>query len=143
MTRYLIAVALFWLTACTRQTAPAPVTAIPEPQTDYERRLVATKSAFQFQHWPARARPAVVAVFDRLLRNLLIAGESASEAQKVECFARAVAELNEINRRDRTIIETSEAEQLVDIGNQVAKAVGLDPKRYGHGEGPLSAGRDW
>ena len=133
------------MAGCTKDPSPTPAArpAIPEPKTHYEKALVATRSHFQFQHWPMRAQPAVVTVFETLLVELRAAGESAPERQKIDCFKRAVAALNELNRRDPTVIETSEAEQLVDIGNHIAMAAGLEPRKYGDGEGPLSAGRDW
>ena len=131
-------IVLLCIVACTKQQP-----SVFEPKTEYEKRLVATKSVFQFEHWPTQARPAVAAVFEKLLSDLLAAGETASEAQKAECFKRAVAMLNKINQRDLTVIATMEREQLVYIGNQVAAAAGLDPKKFGHGEGPISEGRDW
>lgn len=142
MIRYFIVLTTLWLVACSKEL-PATRPVIPEPRTDYEKRLVATKLQFQFEHWPVHARNAVLAVFEQLLVDLIKAGEGATEAQKIQCFDRAVATLNDINRKDLSVIETGEAGQLIDLGNQVAKAAGLDPKKYGHGEGPLSAGRDW
>ena len=145
MKHLVIAFAMVCLVACTKQVSPesTPKAAARAPQNDYEKRLVATRSEFRFEHWPAHARPAVVAVFEQLLADLVAAGESASESQKIECFKRAVSALNEIDRKDHTVIETSEAEQLIDIGNHIARAAGLDPQKYGDKEGPLSAGRNW
>ena len=140
--RYLLLAATIILASCTKEVPTAPPAA-QDLSTDYAKRLFATKSKFQFEHWPSGARTAVTGVFERLLSELVVAGEGATEQQKIGCFTRAVAALNEIDRRDRTVIETDEAEQLVDIGNEIAKAAGLDPKKYGHGEGPLSAGRNW
>ena len=143
MIRYFLVFIMLWLAACTKEMGPSSRPVLPEPRTEYEKQIIATKSQFQFQHWPAHARPAVIAILEQLLLDLITAGESASESQKIACFSRAVSALNEINRKDPTVIETGEAEQLVDLGNQIAKAAGLDPRKYGDGEGPLSAGRDW
>lgn len=140
MIRYLAILATVWFGGCSKEPS-RPLSS--EPKTNYANRLSETKSMFRFQHWPAHARPAVAAVFEQLLLDLIAAGESASETQKIDCFTRAAVALNEINRRDLTVIETGEAEQLIDLGNQIAKAASLDPRKYGNGEGPLSAGRDW
>jgi hypothetical protein len=48
-----------------------------------------------------------------------------------------------MNRKDPTLIETDEREQLCELCNVVATAAGLDPKKYGGGEGPASEWRDW
>jgi hypothetical protein len=111
--------------------------------TDYARTLTATKIHFEFRHWPASGRPLVVTILDRLISELVAAGEGATEEQKLACFRRAVVALNKLSRREPSLIETDEREQLVDIGNHIAVAAGLEPKKYGDGEGPLSAGRDW
>ncbi len=140
--RYFPIIVITVLAACTKEV-PSARPAVAEPATDYGRRLVATRSQFQFQDWPAHARPAVSGVFEQLVSDLIAAGETATEQEKLKCFTRAVAALNEIDRKDHTVIETSEAEQLIDIGNVIARAAGLDPRKYGAGEGPLSAGRNW
>ena len=119
--------------------------------SEYGQRLVATKARYPFSHWAksglpqytARACAAFVAVFDRLIADLATLGESAAEAQKLECFHRAVEALNELNKRDLTVIATGEREDLCELCNIVAIAAGLDPKKYGDGEGPASQWRDW
>ena len=145
MIRYLVIIAVVWLTACSRDPHLGSTSNVtfPEPKSDYERAIVASRSHFLFDHWPAHARSSVKAVFEQLLVELIAAGKDAPESRKLECFERAVSALNTIHRRDRSVIETSEVEQLVDIGNHIAKAAGLEPQKYGDGEGPLSAGREW
>jgi hypothetical protein len=41
------------------------------------------------------------------------------------------------------LIETGEREQLSELCNGIARAAGLDPTKYGGGEGPASEWRDW
>lgn len=133
------------LSACTKESSGTATeqNSTRAPATDYERKLVATKVRYEFKHWPAFARPIVAGIFDKLIFELIAAGESATEEQKIACFHRAVAALNDLDQSDHSVIETSEAEQLVDLGNHIAIAAGLDPKKYGDGEGPISAGRNW
>lgn len=116
---------------------------MPEPKTNYEKGLVAAKPHLSFLLWSSRVRPAIAGVFDQLIVDLIAAGEGAGEIRKLDCFNRAAVSLNAIHRRDLAAIETIHAEQLVEIGNEIAKAAGLDAKKYGAGEGPLSAGREW
>lgn len=133
------------LSGCTREpAAPAPggSTAASTAQSEYERLLRATKAKYPF-NWLWRRRGSFIAIFDQLIADLLAAGVGASEAQKLACFSRAVAALNQLHKTNPSLIETPEAEALCELGNIVSRAAGLDPAKYGHGEGPISAGRDW
>ena len=140
--------------ACTRD-APSGQTDAPTAASSstsaYGKRLLAAKTQYPFSRWSqggpeqytASACSKFTAIFDELIAELMAAGESAPESQKLSSFHRAVTALNDLNRRDPRLIETSEAEELCGLGNVVAAAAGLDPKKYGHGEGPISEGRDW
>ncbi len=119
----------------------------------YARRLVATKEYFPFGLWALREDmeqyseencAAAEAMFDRLLERLTTLGESAPEAAKLAAFREAVVALNEFNLAvGGNFIETSEAEEVVELCNVVARTAGLDPARYAGGEGPASLWRDW
>ncbi len=109
----------------------------------YVAQLSAAKGTDAFKYWPFYARPLVNSVFDHLIYELAAIGEDASEARKIVHFQEAVTSLNKLDTMMPFLIETGEAEELVAVGNRVAKAAGLDPKKYGSGEGPLSAGRNW
>jgi hypothetical protein len=93
--------------------------------------------------YTATACAKFAAVFDQLITELVALGEQAPESRKHACFRRAGAALNDLNRRDSSLIETSEAEDLCELGCVIAVAAGMDPKKYGDGEGPISEGRDW
>ena len=139
--RHLLALVLLALfTSCGKGGGVA--TATPAP-TDYKSRLAGAKGEDAFKRWPFYARPFVNRIFDRLVADVAAVGESASEEKKVACFNRAVSSLNRLDAVMPFLIETTEAEQLVGLGNQIAKVAGLDPRKYGDREGPLSAGRNW
>ena len=114
-------------------------------------RLAATKARYPFSNWAKsgmqqytkQACEAFASVFDRLLVDLAALGEKSAERDKLECFHRAVVALNNLNRKDESLIETEEREQLCELCNVIAIAAGLDPKKYGSGEGPASQWRDW
>lgn len=141
--------------ACTRQAPPGPAAesrnAMADPATDYAQRLLATKAQYPFPRWGKNGLEQYTAsvlskftlIFDNLIAELIAAGENAPENQKLASFRRAVTALNDLNRRDPRLIETTEAEQLCALGNVVAAAAGLNPKKYGGGEGPISEGRAW
>ena len=120
----------------------------------YAERLQATKEYFPFGLWAMREDDMdryteancakAEAFFDRLLNRLAAMGETASEPAKLEAFREAVEALNEFNLElEGGFIETSEAEEVVTLCNIVARVAGLDPARYGGGEGPASMWRDW
>jgi hypothetical protein len=87
---------------------------------------------------------AAQTILDELLTDLAELGENASEEQKIKLFERAVISLNELNDQiDGALIETEEREELCELFNQVAIHAGIDPSKYGEGEGPASEWRDW
>lgn len=119
----------------------------------YRERLAATKEHFPFGLWALRDDmeqyteancASAEAMFDRLLDHLAKLGETASEAAKLDAFREAVEALNEFNLAvGGNFIETSEAEEIIELCNIVARVAGLDPARYAGGEGPASLWRDW
>ncbi len=118
---------------------------------DYSSKLTDTKASYPFKRWEEsgleqytpEACGAFVGVFDRLINDLVAKGESASEEQKLESFHQAGIALNALNEEDESLIETGEREDLCELSNIVAVAAGLDPSKYGGGEGPASEWRDW
>jgi hypothetical protein len=139
--RYVLTIVLCALfAACGKEPR---VTAAAAPATDYKSKLASAKGENPFVRWPFYARPFVNQIFDRLVADLAALGEDAAEEKKAACFSRAVASLNTLDATMPFLIETTEAEQLVGLGNSIAKAAGLDPRKYGDREGPLSAGRNW
>ncbi len=114
-------------------SAPAPTNSAYA--SEYGQRLAAIKARYPFSRWATRGLPQYTAkacasfavVFDRLISHLAVLGESATEAQKLECFHRAVVALNDLNRKDLTLIETEEREALCELCNLVAIAAGLYP----------------
>jgi hypothetical protein len=118
---------------------------------DYQKRLNATKEHYPFSQWAEsgleqyteEACASFVAVFDRLLQTLAELGEQAPESKKMASFQAAVEALNDLNEEDASLIETGEREDLCELCNVIATAAGIDPAKYGAGEGPASEWRDW
>ena len=118
---------------------------------DYRLGLAATKARYPFQRWAEsgleqytpQACAAFARVFDRLIHDLAELGPSADEAAKLAAFEQAVQALNALNEEDDSLIETGEREDLCELVNDIATAAGMDPARYGDGEGPASGWRDW
>ena len=118
---------------------------------DYLSKLEATKASYPFKQWEEsgldqytpEASRAFAGVFDRLIADLSAKGEDAPEDQKLECFHHAVLALNALNEQDESLIETAEREDLCELCNVVAQAAGLEPSKYGGGEGPATEWRDW
>ena len=118
--------------------------------SDYNNRLLTTKQRYPFVRWAANgiedyteeSCAPYTTVFDILIEKLEALGEQASEEVKLEAFREAVESLNELNDEDG-LIETGEREDLCDLCYIIAVAAGLDPTKYGGGEGPASEWRDW
>ena len=118
---------------------------------NYPEKLTATKSSYPFIRWrnsgleqyTEKACASFATVFDQLIERLATLGENASEESKLVCFKQAVEALNALNEIDESLIETGEREDLCKLCNIVAVAAGLDPAKYGDGEGPATEWRDW
>ncbi len=118
----------------------------------YSHRLNQAREYYPFLKWrqsdleqctPENCDSAQ-AILDDLILDLEELGEEASEAKKLKKFEKAVLALNELNEQNEgVLIETSEGEQLCELFNQIAIRSGLDPEKYGDGEGPASEWRDW
>src|ERR1017187_709240 len=117
----------------------------------YLEKLVATKAHYPFLRWRKSGLPQYTdescarcaAVFDRLIANLGKVGELGPEEAKIELFKEAVEAFNSLSEEDESLIETGEREDLCEMCNVVVLAAGIDPKLYGHGEGPASEWRTW
>jgi len=118
--------------------------------TDYAHALHATKSRYPFPRWAASglepytedACAAFSHVFDRLIDDLVALGPDADEATKLAAFERAILATNDLDE-EAGLIETGEREDLCELTNAIAVAAGMDPTRYGGGEGPASEWREW
>ena len=122
---------------------------------DLKARMAAIRKQLPFKQWRQGAEEsgldqyskencaALTRIFDRLLKRLVTLGEGAAEADKLNAFRDAIEATNELNAGCLNLIETGEREQLCELCNEIATAVGLDPKKYGGGEGPASLWRDW
>ena len=82
-------------------------------------------------------------VFDNLIKALIDAGENASEKQKKELFKIAILKTNQLNNEIEELIETGEREDLCELTDKITTACGLDPQKYGDGEGLASEWREW
>ncbi len=117
----------------------------------YQSKFDAAVSSYPFTRWQQsgleqytpEACAAFAAIFDRLIQSLVHAGEDATEQSKLALLQQAVNELNILNEEDESLIETGEREDLCALVNLVTVACGLDPSKYGDGEGPASEWRDW
>ncbi len=116
-----------------------------------DRLIAELRAQYPFEQWEdsgmeqytPQACAAFTAVFDHLLDRLKVLGESATEEQKIAAFQEAIEATNALNEEDESLIETGEREQLCELCNIIATAVGIDPEKYGDGEGPASEWRDW
>lgn len=120
----------------------------------YETNLFQAKEKYPFDEWKTYAEDleqyteenceATKHIFDTLLSNLVELGEDAREEDKLQKFQIAVEALNTLNdETDGSLIETGEREQLCEIFNIITVKAGIDPSKYGDGEGPASEWRDW
>ena len=118
---------------------------------EYEAKLNSTKAGYPFQRWQEsgldqytpEACSAFVAVFDQLILELGRSGLGATDSIKLAALEKAVIALNALNEADESLIETGEREDLCELINTITAAAGLDPSKYGDGEGPASEWRDW
>lgn len=117
----------------------------------YADQLHAVKARYPFPRWrknydrgmeqysPENC-DAMQDAFDTLITDLITLGEQASEEQKVALFKTAIEATNE---RDKGMIETGEREDLCDLTHHITVAAGIDPTKYGNGEGLASEWREW
>lgn len=121
----------------------------------YRDGLNKTKAFYPFANWRKAYNDgltqyteancnAAKKIFDDLVADLIKLGKGAKEADKIALFRKAILKTNDLNdKTDGTLIETGEAEELVELTNRISIACGIDPTKYGGGEGPASEWRDW
>jgi hypothetical protein len=117
----------------------------------YSDSLESVKNDYPFSRWQRsgleqytpQACAAFQAIFDKLLSKLTTLGSAAPETEKIALFKEAIEATNALNEEDESLIETGEREDLCALTNQIATAAGIDPAKYGSGEGPASEWRDW
>ena len=123
--------------------------------TTYRDTLIKTKEHYPFANWRKAYDNGMTQyseqncdkakeIFDALISGLTVLGRNASEDLKVQQFKIAILKTNDLNDdTDGTLIETGEREDLVELTNKITIACGLDPSKYGNGEGLASEWRDW
>ena len=117
----------------------------------YCERLEAAKSHYPFSDWHETGAEMYTdevcarfaGIFDRLIQKLVAAGPGAEEEVKLELFEEAVRALNQISDEDEGLIETSERDELCVLCDVIAVAGGMEPARYGGGEGVATEWREW
>jgi hypothetical protein len=121
----------------------------------YANDLEATKQAYPFDKWSESFEQGLEqytqencnkarTIFDILIAELISIGLDATESQKIQKFETAVMALNDLNDElDGCLIETGEREDLCELCNTICKAAGIEPTKYGDGEGPASEWREW
>lgn len=119
----------------------------------YADRLEATKEHYPFTRWAGYEDleqyteencAEAAQIFEQLIAKLAALGERAGEEEKLDASRTAVEALNALDEENANmLIETGEREELCDLCNRIASAAGLDPSKYGGGEGPASMWRDW
>jgi hypothetical protein len=121
----------------------------------FQETLEQTKAAYPFENWKEMGLDgmeqytpwncdAAKAVFDHLIARLVELGPDATEPAKVQLFQEAVEALNTLDDEvGGDLIETGEREDLCGLFDQIAIAAGLDPKKYGDGEGIADEWRNW
>ncbi len=121
----------------------------------YASDLEATRTAYPFDKWQEGFEHGLEqysqencdkarSIFDSLIADLVALGAEASESEKLLKFESAVLALNDLDEElDCGFIETGEREDLCELCNVICEAAGLDPDKYGDGEGPASEWREW
>lgn len=121
----------------------------------YEERLENAKIDYPFDKWHEAYNNGLdqytdenceraTIIMDNLIDKLISLEESALENEKIELFREAVEMLNVLNREnDECLIETEERQDLCLLFDKIASAAGLEPKKYGGGDGIASEWRDW
>ena len=120
----------------------------------YAEGLELTKQSYPFDRWHEGLQDGLDQytkencdkardIFDLLIRQLIILGAEADESLKLKEFERCVLALNDLDEAlDCGFIETGEREDLCALCNSICTAAGIDPKKYGEGEGPASQWRE-
>lgn len=129
----------------------------------YSEKLEETKKYYPFEKWRQNFFPdpdddedtgmiqytqkncdAAKNIFEKLITNLNIIGESSAENAKLKFFKSSITSLNKLNEKgDGDLIETGEREDLCELIDKITLAAGLNPKNYADGEGIADLWRDW
>jgi predicted house-cleaning noncanonical NTP pyrophosphatase (MazG superfamily) len=152
---YFAFISAFFL-SCTEQSEAMRQAEYQNKPVDaqYQSKLLAAKSFYPFALWKERYdrgltqytqenRDRTKNVFDDLIDQLISAGDQASEAEKIQLFKTAILRLNKLNEEVTNLIETEEREELWELTNKITTACGLDPQKYGDGEGLSNDWREW
>lgn len=121
---------------------------------DYKNKLLATKAFYPFERWRQNYNEGLTQyttencnkikkVFDDLITSLVEIGGNAGEEQKKQLFKLAILNTNQLNEEIDGLIETGEREDLCELTDKITIACGLDPHKYGAGEGLASEWREW
>jgi hypothetical protein len=121
---------------------------------NYKNKLLASKAFYPFGRWRENYNEGLTQytkencnkikkVFDDLIISLIEIRENASEEQKKQLFKIAILKTNELNEEIDGLIETGEREDLCELTDKITIACGLDPRKYGEGEGLASEWREW
>lgn len=120
----------------------------------YRNKLLATKAFYPFDRWrqnyneglpqyTAENCNKIKKVFDDLITSIIEKGANASEEQKKQLFKTAILKTNQLNEEIDGLIETGEREDLCELTDKITLACGLNPDKYGEGEGLASEWREW
>jgi len=82
-------------------------------------------------------------IFLNLTAALEGLGINGDEETKILAFKSSVEAMNNLNNLIPGFIETGERETLCDLFDEVAKLAGLDPSKFGSGDGIASEWREW
>ncbi|MQX52025.1 hypothetical protein [Alcanivorax sediminis] len=69
--------------------------------------------------------------------------DSLTHKEIIQAFESSVVSMNSLSDQVPSLIETGERETLCELYDEIAKAVGLDPLKYGGGDGVASEWRTW
>jgi hypothetical protein len=149
--KILIPILIFFIfvTSCDR-----PDKKIKQVNMVYQNRLLETKKYYPFDNWRKGFDGGLTQyteenctkmkrVFDDLINDLVEAGENISDNAKVELFKKAILKTNQLNDQIEGLIETGEREDLCELTDKIAIACGLNPEKYGDGEGLATEWREW
>ena len=120
----------------------------------YQDQLLKAKDSYPFTNWRGYYEQGLTQYteencnrikqfFDELIDSLIAIGPAASEGAKMELFKTAILKTNDLNDEIDGLIETGEREDLCELTDKITVACGLDPARYGDGEGLASEWREW
>ena len=135
-------------TDVTRQEVASAHTAPPS----YDERLETSKESYPFKRWlesgidqhTKKSCASCQKILDLLIKQLADLGEGAPEKEKVCAIQKAVETLNKLNEKyDDDLFETSEREELCELFDRIATYAGIDPAKFGNGDGIASEWRDW